>query len=98
LDQATTKLGRPPARVGELRPFLEQVGDPEQILRSPRDGLPYVIICGVDFRQLPITTMPPPIMAYEQVGANGKRYVLTVMGVMPMRDEEFAKAKLLKGP
>ena len=97
-DQATKKLGRPPARVTELYPFLKEVGDPERILCSPRDGLPYVIICGVDFRKLPITTMPPPIMAYEQFGANGYRYVLTVMGVMPMRDEEFAKAKLLKGP
>ena len=40
--------------------------------------------------------MPPPIIAYEQKGAKGMRYVLTVMGIMPMSDEEFEKADVPK--
>jgi len=97
-DLAVKSLGRPPARVEELRPFLKDAGDPDQILRSPRDGQPYVVLCGVDFRKLRIDSIPPPIMAYEDTGKDGKRYVLTVMGVMPMSNAEFAKAKLPKKP
>ena len=89
-DAVARQLGRPPANLGELRPQLEPLGDPEQILRSPRDGLPYVILWGVDPSQA--RTMPPPIVAYEKVGANGKHYALTVMGVVPMSDQELANA------
>jgi hypothetical protein len=92
-DNATAKLGHPPANVEQLKPFLQEFGDAEQILRSPRDGEPYVIIYGVDIRK-PFE-MPPPIWAHEKSGANGKRYVLTVMGSRSMTDEEFAKAKFV---
>jgi hypothetical protein len=95
-DQATERLGHPPKGPEQLQPFLKQYGDPETILRSPHDGLPYVILWGKNIRNTPIDTMPPPILAYEQQGVNGKRYVLTAMGIMPMTDEEFEKVNLNK--
>jgi hypothetical protein len=86
---ATKELGRPPANLDELLPRLKQFGDPDTLLRSPRDGQPYVINWKVDIHN--IQSLPPPVVAYEQKGAGGKHYVLTVMGIMPTSDEEFAK-------
>jgi hypothetical protein len=97
-DKATEKLGHPPQNLEQLKPFLKPYGDPETILRSPHDGLPYVILWGKNPRQAAFHTMPPPILAHEQQGVNGKRYVLTVMGVMPMTDEEFAQVNGTKHP
>src|SRR5262245_46272058 len=94
-DRATEKLGHPPENPEQLIPFLKEYGDPETILRSPHDQLPYVILWGRDVRK---TTIPPPTIAYEQQGANGKRYVLTGMGIMPMTEEEFQKANLNRKP
>jgi hypothetical protein len=94
--QATDKLGHPPQNPEQLKPFLKQYGDPETMLRSPHDGLPYVILWGRSIRNASFATMPPPIIAYEQQGVSGKRYVLTVMGIMPMTDEEFGKVNLTK--
>src|SRR5262249_48330528 len=91
---ATEKMGHPPANEEQLRPFLRALGDPAEILRSPRDGEPYVIVYGFDTRK-PFD-MPPPIWGYERQGADGQRYVITVMGVNLMTDEEFATAKLAK--
>lgn len=93
-DAATKRLNRPPADVEQLKPFLREHGDPDTILKSPRDGQPYVIIFNADIRKG--FEMPPPIVAHEKAGVNGKRYVLTVMGVVSMSDEEFAKAKFVK--
>src|SRR5262245_17614920 len=89
-DAATKRLNRPPADVEQLKPFLREFGDPEAALRSPRDGQPYVIVFGANIRK-PFQ-MPPPIYAHEKEGVDGKRFVLTVMGVIQMTDEEFAKA------
>lgn len=97
-DEATKQLGHPPQNPEELKPYLKQYDDPEAILRSPQDRLPYVILWGRDIRSISIESMPPPIIAYEQQGANGTRYVLTAMGIMPMTDEEFQKIDLNKKP
>jgi hypothetical protein len=93
-DRALQKLGRPPADAEQLKPFLKEYGDPEQILRSPRDGEPYVVIYGAQIRKA--SGMPPPVWAYEKVGSGGKRWVMTVMGKLLMTDAEFAQAKLMK--
>jgi hypothetical protein len=93
-DQATRQLGRPPANLEEFRPFLTPYGNADEILRSPHDGQPYGVVWGVDVRKSSLHTMPPPTLAYERHGVNGKRYVLTVMGVVPMTEEEFAQLKL----
>lgn len=92
-EQATAKLGRPPMNEQELRPFLEPHGDPVAILRSPRDGLPYVIIWGRDVRSIPFESMPPPFLAYEQQGMDGRRTVLTAMGVLLLSEEEVEQGK-----
>jgi hypothetical protein len=95
-NRATDKLGRPPKDLEELKPHLKDLGDPEAILRSPHDGQPYVILFGRDIRKIDV--MPPPIIAYEQQGSNGIRYVLNTMGIQPMTDEQFQKADVTKKP
>jgi hypothetical protein len=95
-NRATDKLGRPPKDLEELRPHLKDLGDPDAILRSPHDGQPYVILFGRDIRKIDV--MPPPIIAYEQQGANGIRYVLNAMGIQPMTEEQFQKADVTKKP
>jgi len=89
------KNGRPPANAKEAWPFLQEQGDPETLLKSPVDGQPYVVLWGVNWPTIPIKEMPPPIVAYEKAGKGGTRYVYTVMGVMPMTDEEFARAQFI---
>jgi hypothetical protein len=73
---------------------LQELGDCEEVLRSPRDGQLYVILWGIGFAQDARDPKPPAIIAYERHGANGKRYVLTVMGLRPMNDREFDQLKL----
>jgi hypothetical protein len=97
-DRATVALHRPPANAAELKPFLKPLGNPDDILRSTRDGQPYVVRWGINFRKLRISSMPPPVIAYETQGANGRRYVLTVMGVAAMSDAELAKSTAAKRP
>jgi hypothetical protein len=95
---ATTRLKRPPKNADELKPSLEGGADADA-LRSPRDGQPFVIIWGVDFNRLPpgrddIYT----VAAYEQRGADGKRYVLHFpRGVVLLTDEELRKAAFPPG-
>jgi hypothetical protein len=92
---AIEKNHRPPADEAEAMPFLEPLGKPAEILVSPIDHEPYVILWGVDWRKSPIPSMPPPIVAYEKTGQNGVRRVLTVMGVQTMTDDEFARATFI---
>ena len=89
------KKGKPPAGEKDLRPFLQERGDPDALLRSPEDGQPYVILWGVDYRALPIKRMPPPIIAYQKDGKDGRRFALTVMGVAPFTDAEFQAADFI---
>src|SRR5262245_31848175 len=94
-DRAFQQQEQPPADAEQLKPFLRQFGDPEVLLRSPHDGEPYVIYWGVNFRKASFES-PATIIAHEKRGVNGKRYVLTVMGVRSMTDEEFAGASFIK--
>lgn len=94
-DRAFQKLDQPPANADQLKPFLREFGDPDALLRSPRDGQPYVILWGVNFRKGSFAE-PWTIIAHEKDGAEGKRSVLTIMGVRSMSDEEFAKASFIK--
>ncbi|HEY7155179.1 MAG TPA: hypothetical protein VH575_14550 [Gemmataceae bacterium] len=90
---ADLKIGHPPRSEDELKRCFKEIGetgDPDQVLRSPRDGEPYVILYGppldADARDV--------ILAYEKNGAEGKRYVLTqARRVQVMTDGEFAAAK-----
>lgn len=82
--------------VNELRPMLQEVGNPEEILRSPNDGEEYVIIFGTELPQ--VATMKhlkekkqpstqgmswaenDIILAYESRGRGGRRYAVTTNG------------------
>ena len=65
---ATNRLGRPPKNLDELKPSLNAEGNADELLISPNDGLPYVIVFGADPRKY--------VMAYEQKGVDGVRMVV----------------------
>ena len=90
---ARAKLGRPPQSLEELRPHLATYGASDEILISPRDGTPYVLVWGVELNDR-ANLDPPAVIAYEQGGAGGQRLVLTVMGVARMSEAEFRQLKL----
>jgi hypothetical protein len=91
--KTTQKLGRPPKDAQEIRPALQEIGDPDQLLRSPSDGQEFVIIWGVD----PRVQMPKdgklPVLAYEKKGSGGKRYVLQMPTMITtLTDDELRNA------
>lgn len=88
--KATDALDRPPKNVQELKKYLTD-GSPDEILRSPNDQQQYVINWGIDYRYHPRAN-PPAVLAYEQTGVDGQRYVLTLLGLEIMTDEQFMKA------
>ncbi len=92
-QRASSRLNRAPVDFEELRPDLEP-GDSDELLRSPNDGEPFVILWGVDFRALPPSPKAPhTVAAYEQRGSNGKRYVLRFpLEVAHLSKEELGKA------
>ena len=86
---------RPPQNVDELKPFLAELGNADDILRSPRDGQPFVVCWGVDMTQPPASAAKSmPVVAYEKQGVNGRRYVLTApfRKVEVLSDQEFRQA------
>jgi hypothetical protein len=74
--RATFGLNRPPANLKELQPYLKEQGDPAKLLRSPNDGEDFVIVWGVELRQLKARGNDVPIVAFEKTGKGGQRYVL----------------------
>jgi hypothetical protein len=97
-DRFTTRHAQAPTGVEQLRPFLKELGDPDELLRSPRDGEPYAICWGVDLRVRPKWATSTPVLAYEKRGADGKRYVLTTLrSVSLMTDQEFKQASFPPG-
>jgi hypothetical protein len=65
---ATTRLGRPPKDLDELKPSLASEANADKLLVSPNDGLPYVIVYGADPRK--------NVIAFEQKGVDGVRVVV----------------------
>jgi len=86
--EATKNLGKPPNNLEELKPFLEKLGDLDTILRSPDDGQEYKIFWGVDYNNAK-TDKGYLVLAYEQEGKDGKRYVLCVRQVLHLSNEKF---------
>lgn len=90
----TESNSRPPRSDKEL---LSQLGEGQGAgaLTSPRDGQPLKIFYGFDVRQdLDATAVGQtlPALAYEQTGADGARWVLTVSGAIhELGEEDFAK-------
>jgi hypothetical protein len=85
LDAAESKQG-PPKNVDELLPYLKPLGNPDEVLVSPNDGLPYAIVWGAKPGRYPI--------AYEQKGKDGKRICVDAR-MMPWwaTDEQFARMR-----
>jgi hypothetical protein len=44
---AFSRLGHSPKGADELKPFLKTFGNPDEVLVSPNDGQPYVVVWGV---------------------------------------------------
>jgi hypothetical protein len=79
---ATQRLGHRPKNLEELKPSLAAAGNPDELLVSPNDSLPYVIVFGADPNK--------HVIAYEQKGVNGVRMVVD-QNMLPRRlnAEEF---------
>jgi hypothetical protein len=95
---ATIKLNHPPRNMEELKPSLKEKGVTDDMLKSPRDGQPYMIIWGIDITKPPTSGDPRnmPVIIYEKEGAGGKRWVVTQFSPQEMTDEEFAQANVPK--
>jgi hypothetical protein len=83
---------RPPREAADLTGFVRELypdTDLDQLFVSPRDGQPFAIFYGCPVNNDGLNT----VLAHEQVGANGTRYVLTQAGfVKEFKDDEFAAA------
>lgn len=92
---AAQHRGQPPANEEEFKTYvksqapsaLESLGvkDPESLFVSSRDNKPYIIIYGP-------ASGPPgpggqPVIAYEQQGVGGNRYVASTLGAVEEVDE-----------
>ena len=87
--------GQPPANEGEFKTYLKtlspeslqsfKVTDVESLLVSTRDNKPYVIRYGKVTG--PAGPGGMPVVAYEQEGVNGKRYIATMVGAVEEVDE-----------
>jgi hypothetical protein len=95
-SKAAAKTGRPPTKPADLKPFLPEGADIEQLMSSTRDGQPYVILWGTDPRPGK-AGVAPVVIGYETLGKNGTRFVFLDMGVVTMSDAQFAKANFPPG-
>jgi hypothetical protein len=93
INEATARLGRPPANLEELRPYVGEHGDPDRLVVSPLDGQPFVILWGTDVRSVGYGT----VLGYERSGTGGRRFVLTASTVLQMTDEELNRADFPAG-
>jgi len=92
--EAEAKLGRVPKNAEELKPFLQRFGNPDELLISPNDGLPFVVRYGVVNKGSGY-----PVIAYEQKGKDGKHQIIDTQ-LMPRKitDEQLAANKNLTSP
>jgi hypothetical protein len=98
--EAHSRLGHGPKSAEELKPYLKEFGDPEELLVSPDDGQPYVVVWGVD----PTRGGPTEyqgmwqIIAYERKGAGGKRAVTDIRGrPLTVPEADFPKLTFVGG-
>ena len=96
-DDASADLGHPPKNAEELKPYLKQFGDPEELLVSPNDGKPFIVIWGKKLGGGPTEYKSMfPILAYEQSGSN--RAVTDVRGrPMTVPEADFGQLHFVGG-
>jgi hypothetical protein len=99
-NEAHSKLGHAPKNAEEIKPFLKEFGDADELLVSPNDRQPYVVVWGAD----PSRGGPTDyrgmwqIIAYEQKGAGGKRAVTDIRGrPLTVPEEDFPKLTFVRG-
>jgi hypothetical protein len=85
------KTDTPPAGPEELTKYVPEGVDADSLFTSTRDGHPYIIHWGVDFRGH--QGQQPLVLGYEKTAKDGQRYVWTGFGVLLMSNEEFSKAE-----
>jgi hypothetical protein len=101
--QVANGTGQPPRTANPIKDALRQMGEanPDSLLVSPNDGQPFTIVFGFDPRTgdtLPDSSAPPVILAYEQTGKDGQRWVLTTLCfAVRLGAEDFAKARFANG-
>jgi len=90
---ANDEKGSPPKNSEDLTPFLKGFGNPEELLVSPNDGKPYVIVWGARPVGGPTEYKGMfPILAYEAKGTGGQRAVTDIRGrPMTVSNEDFSK-------
>jgi hypothetical protein len=93
------RLGHGPQNADELRPYLKTFGDPDELLVSPADGKPFVVIWGKDPTGGPTDYKGLfPVLAYEQQGANGQRAVTDIRGrPMTVPEADLPRLKYIGG-
>jgi hypothetical protein len=87
--------GQPPANEAEFKKFVESlrpadlasfgIDEVSRLFVSNRDGKPYVVIYGQ--AKGPSGPGGSPVIAYEQEGKGGRRWVATVVGAVEEVDE-----------
>jgi hypothetical protein len=97
---AQPQLNHWPKNAEELKPFLKTFGDPDQLLISPNDHEPYVVVWGADTSRGGPTDYQGMwgIIAYERTGAGGRRAVVDIRGrPMTIPEEDFSKLTFAGG-
>jgi hypothetical protein len=88
--------GQPPASEEEFKAFIDsldeselpaEIEDREQLFVSSRDGKPYVVLYGKAATSGPPGPAGSPVVAYEQEGQGGTRFVASSMGAVEEVDE-----------
>jgi hypothetical protein len=86
--------GQPPPNEAAFKEFVKSTGaaelpagakDADSLFTSTRDNQPYVIIYGP--AKGPAGPGGQPVVAYEQQGVDGKRYVASTLGAIEEVDE-----------
>ena len=98
-DFLAAHRGAPPKDAAEFRTFLEArladlqangVKSADDLLISPRDGQPFVVVTGK--RLAPPDQLDAPWALYEAAGVDGKRMIASARGiVVELTPHEFAQ-------
>ncbi|MGI8981149.1 MAG: hypothetical protein ACR2FY_18130 [Pirellulaceae bacterium] len=99
--------GKPPKDEAEFKAYLKEpqnaeelketfnIADIEAMFISSRDKKPYIVIYGPTSGEGPAGA---PVVAYEQIGLEGKRFVASTMGAVEEVDEARFKQMLAPTP
>lgn len=100
--------GQPPPNEQAFREFIQQQGPEvlksfhvssiDELFISPRDGKPYKILYGEAAKKGPPGPAGSPVIAYEQEGRGGRRWVASAMGAIEEVDDARFKQLVPGGP